>query len=168
MDCKINKPYPKVQVLRKNTYYANLLLEDYSGAISELSSITQYEYQKFNKFDVDLEFASILSSIAMVEMKHLELLGETIKLLGIDPKFVYSNYNLSSYWNGSFVDYTTNIINMLQSDIKIEKEAIAKYSYDISVIDDEYIKATLYRIIEDEKQHIKCFEYLLNKYSLNC
>ena len=169
MECKVNKPYPKVQVLRPNIEYAKLLLEDYSGHISELSAITQYVYQKFDKFNVDVEFKETLSSIAMVEMKHLELLGETIKLLGVVPKFIYNNnFNSLSYWNGSFVDYTTNIKDMLLSDIKIEQSAIAKYNYDISMIDDEYIKMTLYRIIEDEKEHIKCFEYLLTKMDFNC
>ena len=149
MDCKVNKPYPLVRV------------EDYSGLYSELTSITQYVYQKFDKFNVNEIFSKTLSEIAMVEMHHLELLGETIKLLGVEPRYVFKD-NFMTYWSGSFVDYNTNIIDMLLSDIKLEEEAINKYEYDISVIDDEYIKLTLYRIIEDEKMHIKCFNKLLN------
>ena len=155
MECKIDKPYPKVAVEKPNKKYAYILLEDYSGIVSELSSITQYVYQKFNKFDINEEFSRTLSQIAMVEMKHLELLGETIKLLGLEPRFVFSDkYNFLTYWNGSFVNYTTNISDMLLSDIKIEQEAISKYYYDISVINDMYIKRTLYRIIEDEEKNI--------------
>ena len=52
---------------------------------------------------------------------------------------------------------------MLRSDIKIEEEAIRKYRYHISLINDKYIKALLYRIIEDEEVHIKCFNMLLNR-----
>ncbi len=161
MDCKVNKPYPLVRVEKPNLEYACLLLEDYSGLYSELTSITQYVYQKFDKFNVNEIFSKTLSEIAMVEMHHLELLGETIKLLGVEPRYVFKD-NFMTYWSGSFVDYNTNIIDMLLSDIKLEEEAINKYEYDISVIDDEYIKLTLYRIIEDEKMHIKCFNKLLN------
>lgn len=64
--------------------------------------------------------------------------------------------------NSSFVNYTTNIIDMLKSDIAIEEEAIRNYSNHIKIINDKYIKALLYRIIEDEKMHIKCFNILMN------
>ncbi len=169
MECKVDKPYPKVEVEKPNIEYAKLLFEDYSGDVSELSAITQYVYQKFEKFNVDREFSDTLSEIAMVEMKHLELLGETIKLLGIEPRFIFSdNYGMIKHWNSSFVDYTTNIIDMLLNNIKIEEETIARYQYDINVINDKYIRRTLYRIIEDEEMHIKCFKRLLNKIGFNC
>lgn len=164
MECRVDKPYPKIEVEGKNLYYANLLLEDYSGLVSELTAITQYVYQKFDKFNVNEEFSKTLSGIAVVEMKHLELLGETIKLLGVDPKFKFEdNCNLLTYWSGSFVDYTTNIVDMLKSDIKIEYDAIALYKYHINIINDKYVKRLLYRIIEDEERHIECFNMLLNK-----
>ena len=168
MDCKVNKPYPKVQVEGPNIKYANLLLEDYSGMVSELSAITQYVYQKFKKFNTNEEFAETLSQIAMVEMKHLELLGETINLLGVDPKLVVKDKsNILTYWSSSFIDYTTNIVDMLVNDIKIEQEAIAKYKYDISIINDRFIKQILCRIIEDEEKHIECFKMLLSQVEFN-
>lgn len=172
MKCRVDKPYPKVRVERKNIEYAKLLLDDYASPIGEDRAIHQYIYQKFDKFNADPVFAETLSQIAMVEMKHLELLGETIKLLGVNPEFRFldNNTNRLVYWNSSFVDYTTNIIEMLKSDIRIEEEAIKKYRYHISIIDDKYIKALLYRIIEDEEMHIKCFNMLLNRviYINNC
>ncbi len=163
MECQVNKPYPKIMVEGANNFYAKLLMEDYSGVASELTSITQYVYQKFDKFDVSNVFADTLSKIAMVEMKHLELLGETIKLLGVHPKFLSSSNRCGSlsYWNSGFDNYTTDIISMLFSDIEIEKIAIQNYLYHISIIDDKYIKNLLYRIIEDEEKHIECFNYLL-------
>ena len=168
MKCWVDKPYPKVEVERPNIEYANILLQDYSGIVSELSSITQYVYQKFEKFNVDNEFSETLSQIAMVEMKHLELLGETIKLLGIDPKFIFNNNNnIKTYWSSNYANYTTNIVDMLLSDIKIEQEAIAKYQYDINVINDEYVRKTISRIIEDEEMHINCFKKLLNNIGFN-
>lgn len=164
MECKSDKPYPKVEVEAENTEYANLLFEDYCGISGELTAITQYVYQDFDKFNVNKEFSETLAKIAAVEMRHLELLGETIKLLGVDPKFKYhDNCNYLTYWSGSFVDYTTNIVEMLKSDIKIEYEAIENYRYHISIINDKYIKRLLYRIIEDEERHIECFNMLLRQ-----
>ena len=165
MECRVDKPYPEVRVERKNIEYAKLLLDDYASEVGEDRAIHQYVYQKFDKFKDNPLFSKTLSQIAMVEMRHLELLGETIKLLGVNPefRFVDKNTNYLVYWNSSFVDYTTDIVEMLRSDIKIEEEAIRKYRYHISLINDKYIKALLYRIIEDEEVHIKCFNMLLNR-----
>lgn len=165
MECRVDKPYPKVEVEGKNIAYANLLLQDYAGISGEDTAIHQYIYQKFDKAGIDPEFSETLSKIAMIEMRHLELLGETIKLLGVDPKFKFieNSSNCLTYWSGSFVDYTTDIVSMLQNDILIEEEAIKNYQYHISIIDDKYIKRLLYRIIEDEEQHLRCFHMLLDK-----
>lgn len=163
---KVNKPYPKIKVEEKNCYYANLLLNDYCGLVSELSAITQYTYQHFDKFDTNQEFSSILSGIAVVEMKHLELLGKTIKLLGINPKFYFIDKNLycnTNYWNSSFIDYNTDIKKMLKNNIIIEEKTIENYKKDINIICDKYIQKLLYRIIEDEYLHIEIFKSLLNK-----
>ncbi len=164
MECRVNKPYPEVRVEGINLYYADLLLEDYSSMTSELTSILQYIYQHFDKFNLNSNFSNTLSSIAMVEMKHLSLLGETIKLLGKKPKFILTNNNYGlTYFSSSFVDYEDDIKKMLESDINLEKEAINRYLYHISIIDDEYVKRLLYRIVEDEKVHLRCFEMLLNE-----
>ncbi len=162
MECRVNKPYPKIEVEEENISYANLLLEDYAGIVSEETAINQYIYQHFDKFNINEEFSNTLSSIAVVEMKHLELLGKTIKLLGLNPVFKIKEKNCNlTYWSSSFVNYNTNIIDMLKNDIKIEEQAIQNYKYHISIINDKYVKRLLYRIIEDEEQHIKCFNMLL-------
>ena len=150
---------------RVNIIYANLLLKDYTGINSELTAINQYIYQHFDKFNIDSEFSETLAEISMVEMKHLELLGETIKLLGVDPKFKFidESCNYLTYWSSSFVNYTTNVIDMLKNDIEIEKIAIKNYLNHIEIINDKFIKNLLYRIIEDEEKHIECFNLLLNK-----
>ena len=163
MEFNVDKPYPPVRVEGKNLYYANLLLEDYAGMTGELTAITEYVYQKFDKFQEKSEFSHILGKIAIVEMKHLELLGETIKLLGVNPKYCFKKDNYYELWNSSFVNFNDNVIDMLKSDIKKEEDAIKNYELHISMIDDKYIREMLYRIIEDERVHIKCFNYLLNK-----
>lgn len=169
MECQVDKPYPKVEVEGKNLEYAKILLEDYAGIVSEETAINQYIYQRFEKFSDNQLFSETLGKIAMVEMHHLELLGETIKLLGINPIFriTEKNYNCLTYWSSSFVDYSVDIVEMLKNDIKIEEEAIRNYQYHISIINDKFIQRLLFRIIEDEKQHINCFKMLLSNFN-NC
>ena len=67
------------------------------------------------------------------------------------------------YWQGKFVDYTTNMEKMLIDNIKKEYMAISKYEKHIAMINDKYIKRSLARIIEDEKIHIICFKNYLSK-----
>ena len=167
MECKLNKPYPKIQVEKPNTYYAQLLLNDYTGINSELTSITQYIFQDFNFFSTYPNLSKTLNTIAKVEMKHLNILGKLIKLLGLTPEFRFPNKpNYTTYWNSTYVDYDTFIPTMLESDILLEKIAIKNYQKDIKLIDDKYIKPILTRIIADENLHLKCFKSLLKDYYL--
>ena len=107
----------------------------------------------------------MLEKIARVEMKHLELLGKTIRLLGANPKFKFvdiSGRHLDN-WQSKFVDYTTDLEKMLLDDIKKEYQTIANYEKHISLINDKYIKKLLARIIEDEKIHIICLKSYFQK-----
>ena len=164
MEYKVDKPYPEIKVLKKNLFYAQLLLDDYVSEASEETSIQQYIYQSFLYFDTLPELSQTLARIAMVEMRHLELLGKTIKLLGVKPEFKYVDKSKKrlSWWSSSFVDYKTNLKDMLISDIELEIKAIKSYQNHIKIIDDKYIKSLLKRIIEDEILHIKCFKEMLS------
>lgn len=42
--CALPEPYPEPMVLAPNQYYAMLLLEDYTGQVSEMTAINQYLY----------------------------------------------------------------------------------------------------------------------------
>lgn len=165
MDCVVNKMYPEIKVEAENKEYAYILLNDYAGEISELSAITLYSYQQFSQFK-DEEFAHIVEQISIAEMLHLKMLGQTIKLLGVDPiykiKDVDDNY---ISWNSEYVSYDTNIVDMLKTNVNKEKEAILKYRSHIELINDKYIKGLLERIIEDEEKHLECFNKLLKQYT---
>ena len=161
MQYSVNKLYPKIEVEKENIYYANLLLQDYAGINGELSAICEYSYQHFNKFNENNNIAKSLSQIAIVEMKHLEILGKLIKLLGLNPEFKSFECNNYKYWNSENLNYSTNTTLMLLDDIRKEKIAITNYEYHINIINDKYIKEILKRIIEDELVHIECFKMLL-------
>ena len=97
-------------------------------------------------------------------MKHLELLGKAIHLLGLPPKYVsYTSDNIKRYWTSSFINYTTSLKNMLKQDIKSESMAIENYRKHKETINDAYIKQLLTRIIEDEQVHLSIFQRLLDQ-----
>lgn len=160
LDYQVNLPYPPIKVEGKNLTFASYLMEDYAGLASELTSITQYSFQHFTKFNKAKEFSYILEKIAVVEMHHLEILGKLINLLGATPKYLTFE---DGYWTSEAVDYTTDIKTMLEKDIILEETAIKNYEKHITLIDDKYIQAILKRIILDEEKHLECFCILLNK-----
>ncbi|KRQ87947.1 Manganese containing catalase [Caloramator mitchellensis] len=156
----VNVNYPEPKIEDKNIFYANLLLEDYSGAVSELTASLLYVYQHFVSDGNYDEYAETVGGIAIIEMKHLELLGETIKLLGLKPAYAVPAGGLYYPWNTTFIDYSTNIDRMLKIDIESEIKAIEQYEEHKTIIKDRYIVELLNRIIEDEKLHLKIFKDL--------
>jgi bacterioferritin len=163
--CAYPAPYPEVRVARPNKEYAYLLLEDYVGMVSELTAICQYSYHHFVLEDENREVADTLSCIALVEMHHLEILAETIVMLGVDPRYrtVEKNKN-ERYWDGSFVFYGTALCDRLTADVGSEWAAIANYRKHQRMIDDPYINRILERIILDELHHVEMFNHLIQKY----
>ncbi len=163
--CAHPSPYPEVRVERPNPRYAALLLEDYAGAVSELTAITQYSYHHFVFEKNHPELAQLLSCVAVVEMHHLEILGETIIKLGADPRYrVVGPSGCDKYWDASSVFYGTDVCDRLSADVTGEWAAIANYKKHAAMIDDRFVKGILERIILDELFHITLFERAIAKY----
>lgn len=154
--------YPKIQVEKENKEYAKLLLNVYSGRNSETTAIFEYIYQSII---LDNKYGEILKNIAIVEMKHLNILGKTIKLLGLDPMYIYPNNvdNGFKYWNSSYVDYNNNLTHIISSDINEEKMAIDNYNEIIKKIDDKYVVEIIKRLILDEEIHLKILTNIQNE-----
>lgn len=161
---KIDLPYPEPRVEQKNTYYANLLLQDYAGAVSEFTAVSLYIYQHFVSDDKYKNYAKVIGEISIVEMKHLELIGETIKLLGVKPVFANSICPCRRMWTSDYVNYDDSIKGMILEDIRAETKAIENYKKHLCLINDKYIKKLIERIIPDEKLHLKVFKELYEKY----
>lgn len=162
----VDLPYPEPMIEKKDVYYANILFDDYSGVISEMTAINLYIYQHIIGEEAYDKYAEIVGGIAMAEMKHLELLGETIKLLGLKPVFKGSCAVYNRPWNAQYVNYSSNIRDMIEEDIKSEKKAIENYKYHIYLIQDKYIRNLLERIILDERLHLKLFKELYEIYKV--
>lgn len=135
----VNLPYPEPRIEMQNVQYANILLNDYAGSVSEFTAVSLYSYQHFVSEGEYKDFAELIGGISMAEMKHLELVGETIKLLGIKPVYIDNACPPGRLWTGAYVNYTTFIKEMLMEDIKSELKAIENYRYHITLINDKYI-----------------------------
>lgn len=159
LPCRVDKPYPEGEIPVKNLRIANLLLDAYAnGGNSELTAITQYMHHHFTIEKKDV--ANLELCIALVEMKHLELLADMIESLGGDPKFKRSN---EFYWTGGYVNYGKTLCEKLNADIFAEQEAIFGLMALIRVIIEEKgpgskeVVKVLKRILEDEEVHLKLF-----------
>jgi bacterioferritin len=147
-------PYPEIKQ-RDNLHDAKLLMPNYGGQVSELSAILQYAYQAYINWDND-NLHTPLEKIAITEMRHHELLGETIFKLGGYPVM-----GGRTFWNGSYVNYTAEPKKFLENNIAAEELAIMNYERTILALDGEDVKLLLERIILDEEIHIKIFKELL-------
>ena len=114
-------PFPEVKYVVKNPMYANLLYNDLSGELGELSPVTQYIYEHMDIANFP-EISDIMVKIAIQEMKHLNLVGELIKRLGKNPYFIDSK---GMNWNSKYLKYNfDDIVETMRHNIETEKVAI--------------------------------------------
>lgn len=158
-DCRLDVPYPEVAVEGRNISYAALLTNDLAGQVSEMTAVTQYVYQ--HMITMNERISETLMCISIVEMKHLEMIGEMIFDLGGNPEYAVRTGRGSYFWNARYVDYDQDPKRYLKINIAGEQAAIANYRKRIEQINDQYVRAVLERIILDEKYHIDIFGDLL-------
>lgn len=160
----VGLPYPQIRVDGKNERYAKLIMLNHAGMVSEFTAVTQYVYHETVLMQENPVISDALKGIAMVEMHHLQILGELIVLLGGDPRYMIYKKKTPALWSPKFVEYGNTPKSALIQDIEGEKEAIAQYESTINQIDDENIIAIIKRIILDEEFHLKILTELYQKY----
>lgn len=163
-ECADPAPYPEIKVERKNPYYALVLMDDYAGIVSEFSAIAQYIYSHMTLEDKNKELSDTFKDISIVEMKHLDILGDLILELGGNPEFRGSYSTCGNYWCGDFVYYPKQECDAINAALDSEYKAIEEYREHIAIIKDKYVDAVLERIILDEKVHITIFKKAYKKY----
>ena len=169
--------FPPIKVEKKNLEYATLLLDAFaSSADSEIQAIAQYIYH--SKTISNSTISKALMCISLIEMHHLDVLGELITMLGGKPFYQNSNKNFWMTGNISYID--KNIIyekehsnsdnnkeitrRKMESNIDSERNTINGYKRLLKNIEDKYIEKIIVKIISDEQTHIKIFEKLIDKY----
>lgn len=157
-------PYPEIRVAERNREYANILSNDYTGAISEFSAITQYVNHENRMVCERCSMAKTIIGIAMAEMIHLQMLGELIFLLGGPIDFNARMRNgQSRMWTPQYLNLATSPKEMLLINIESEKKAVNQYRSHIRIINDRHVGAVLARIIQDEEYHIMVLQNLLQE-----
>ena len=93
--------YPKLQNIYKNKNLANMLYDDYAGKLGELTAITQYTYEHIS-LNSNVDISNIMLLIAKQEMKHLDIIGNLINLLGLQPYYMDSKLHP---WDSKNIKY---------------------------------------------------------------
>lgn len=159
----VDLPYPKVDNTN-DLYSAEVISHAYATLQGELSATLQYVFQHFQFDQIDSEDAETLMEISLAEMKHFELLGESILALGGQPTYV--QFPGSKVWyNTSTVSQSTTPQKMLMDDIVGEMGAIECYQKMLQVLKNEQVSALIERIILDEQLHLLTLKKLLEKYT---
>lgn len=161
---KVNLPYPEIKVKGKNPTYAKIMLQNYAGIVSEMSSVCQYTNHEQRILKDYPEISDTLRHIAMVEMHHLQMIGLIACELGADLRFWSEKKGKHQYWSPKFVHYEKTPQQMIKVNISDEKAAISQYEKSIAEIDDSNVTASLKRIILDEQLHIKILTGILDTY----
>lgn len=150
-------PYPDIGGLPKNPVDAKRLMNVYGGKGGETDAILTYTYQSYVVWQSFPELASLVKQVAIVEMKHHELLGKAIFKLGGLPVIAGRN----AYFSGTWPDYRTKPEDFLAANVKAEESAIAYYEAVKNAVKTDELKQLLSRIIEDEVLHVKLFSEAL-------
>ena len=156
----LDLPYPPVQMGR-DPKAASLLLEDYSGAVSELSAVTQYFYASAQMQRRCQALYETMKYIAIAEMHHLDLLAQAVIAKGGDPRYVtMGGRKPEKCWNSGVIAYGKDPARILLESIDAEQGAIDQYRRHIRCIEDSSVQALLERIVLDEQSHLQLFQQL--------
>ena len=154
-------PYPKVKYVKPDIRFAKMLYDDYAGGLGELTAITQYVYEHID-LSKQISLSRVLLKIAIEEMMHLNMIGELITKLGLEPVFISTN---NCNWTSKNVKYNTgNLCRTMSYNVELEDAAIEGYKRAIMCTRNEQIVALLKRIILDEENHKKIFNMLADDY----
>lgn len=160
-----DKPYPTTEGLCPDAYSLRVISPAYASAVGELNAILQYFYHYFHFIRCKrYEMAQTLESIAICEMFHLKLLGETICALGASPVFSQCPPTPFNFYSAKYVSYSRALDAMLEDDILGERRTIDGYARMAARLKNEQVKSIILRLSEDEKLHLAALQKLLSEF----
>ena len=143
------EPYPEIKVEREDPRLANLIMGKLAGQQSEMTATTRYLYLHWTL----TECHDVMFGIAKVEMHHMNMLGQMIRLLGGDPRFQVCQRGRPVFWNGGMIPYWKTVREALEGSMKAEEATAAGYQELIDQISDQNVCRVLARIRDDELFH---------------
>lgn len=143
-------PYPElVDIIpsRSNIKQLKMLA---TGKMGELTAILTYLYQEYILFEDYTKISKELEQIAIVEMKHYELISNAIVEFGGDPNLTNG---MGDIWTGRNISTEKNAKKILIDNIRLEEGAIRDYQKAAKETNNESLARLYLRIVEDEKLH---------------
>ena len=160
----VNKAYPTTEGLCPDAYSLRIISPAYASPTGELNTILQYFYHYFHFIRCkQYDFAQTLENIAISEMFHFKLLGETITALGASPIYTQNPPSTFNFYSTKYVAYSRTLNNMIEDDIYGERRAIDSYKRMIARLKNEHVKSIIERITEDEELHLSALKEILAK-----
>lgn len=161
----LDLPFPSTNKISHDALSLRIISPAYASPSGELNTILQYIYHSFffNK-DGFKEIADTLISIAVAEMMHLKLLGETVLALGAAP--VYTQYPPSSFnfYSAKYVSYSYRLKDMLEDDIRGERHAVRAYENMLCKLKNPQVYAIIDRLVADERLHLNTLTDILSSF----
>lgn len=161
----LNEPFPTAEGISNDAYSLRIISPEYASPTGELNAILQYIYHSFffKKCGYS-DIAETLVSIAVAEMMHLNLLGQTILALGAPPVFCRYPYSGFDYYSTKYVAYSRSLKFMLEDDLLAEKHAVLSYDKMLSKLKNAEVKQIVSRIRDDEILHVQTLESILSDF----
>lgn len=155
----LSEPFPATEGISPDAYSLRLISPAYASHQSELNAILQYVYHSFffKKSGYD-EIAQTLKSIAVAEMLHLDILGETILALGAAPVYCRYPNTAFDFYSTKYVSYSRSLKFMLEDDLIGEKHTVAEYDAMLKKLKNQQVREIVSRIRADEILHIETLE----------
>ena len=158
----VDLPYPTLKEEQKDIKSAYIISPAYASRHGELMAILQYNYQGYF-LEEDSEIAKVLNQISIAEMKHLNILGQTLLKLGVDPIYTRVPPFKYDYFVSDFVSYSKTLQKIIMDDITGELVAIKDYEEMLVKLQNEKVSAIISRIKLDEELHVKVLKNLLEQ-----
>ena len=168
-----------VEIEKPNPQYAALLQEQLGGANGELKAAMQYMSQSFRIKDPEIK--DLFLDIAAEELGHMEMVAQTIHLLGghdvdasevpageieshvllgLNPGLINAS---GDSWTGDYVTVTGDLCADLLSNIASEQRAKVVYEYLYRQIGDRKVRETIDFLLNREEAHNAMFREAFNK-----
>ena len=154
--------YPTTEGISRDAYTLRIISPAYAAPAGELNAILLYLYQSLCfKAAGYAEYAETIESIAVAEMFHLKLLGETIVALGAAPVFTACPPAMFNFYSTKFVTYSHTLICMAEDGVCAEMSAIRQYERMLCKLRNDRVCEIIDRILEDERLHLAAFKNIL-------
>lgn len=164
MELKADIPYPSLENVGEDCRALRIVSPAYAGREGELTAILQYVYQSvLTGACGEEELSRLLISIAVNEMRHVEILGTLITKLGAPPVFTACPPYPVGFYSASCVNYVRSPEGMLAADIQGEKQAIACYKRMLRELCNPCVSEVIGRIVKDEEVHLAALERAYKK-----